>query len=361
MPEAILIVDAKRYTGWTALRVQRSIEQAVGAFALQVSERWPGQAAKWVIEPGAKCQLLLDDAPVITGYVDAVSRELGAERHAITVQGRDKAADIVDCSAMLDGDRTSDLFGQSLSQAARMLCKPFGVGVTDRAGVKAVPQRSVNPSETVWEHIERGARAAAAFVMSDGLGGLMITRAGTERHPVALVEGENILEARFTRDDSKRFSRYLVEGQTSGFIDETELPTDLSAAPRVSIEDEHIGRYRVLVVEAEELSPGTLPLDRVRWERNVRRGKSRRVEVTVQGWSAGGRLWRPNELVNVRLPTLGLPQAELLVVSVEHTLDDQGTLTRMTLSPAEAYDLLPEGKKSSGGIQLTPEQEKLLS
>ncbi|MDY0038479.1 MAG: hypothetical protein RBS05_21450 [Zoogloea oleivorans] len=356
MADAVLIVGAKRYSGWTALRVQRGIEQASGAFGIHLTERWPGQSTKWPIEPGAECQLLLDDTPVITGYIDGVDRELTADNHVITAQGRDKAADIVDCSALLPGDKTGDLVGQTLHQVASILCEPFGIKVVDRVGTKPIPKFSIQLG-SVWEHIERGARDAAVMVMSDGLGSLVITRAGTERHPVALVEGENILEAKFVRSDARRYNRYIMSGQSASddFVD-----AEIAAHASDETTDGVVIRNRPYVMDPDHLAPGVSMRDRVRWERNVRRGKSRRVEVEVQGWSAGGRLWRPNELVNVRLPMLGLPQAELLIVSVEHMLDDQGTLTKMTLSPAEAYDLLPEGQKAKGGIQLSPEQERLL-
>lgn len=354
MSDVALTVDNQIFRGWKSMRVSRSIEKAAGAFALAVSERWPGQTQKWVIEPGASCQLQLDGEPVITGYVDVAERSFDSTSHDITVRGRDKAADVVDCAALLPGEKTSDLWGQNMLQDAQMLCNPYDVKIESNVSLQKLPKLSIQTTESVWETIERSARQAAVMIISDGLGGLLITRAGTEKHPAALIEGDNVLTATFTRDDSQRFSRYIMLGQSSSNED---IPAEVAAHGKAVSTDDAISRYRPIMFIVDELAPGVSMNDRVRWERNVRRGKSRRVSVTVQGFSALGRLWRPNELVLVKLPTLGIEQAELLIVSVEHMLDDQGSRTELTLSPAEAYDLLPEkpkGQKGSGAVPGVP-------
>lgn len=358
MSELVLRVGARDYSGWTALRVSRAITQAVGAFALRLTERWPGQPTKWAIEPGADCELALDGETVITGYVDAVERSLDATRHEIDVTGRDKAMDIVDCTALLPGDRFADITGLSLLQVAQLLCDPFGVKVRDDVGAKRTPKTSQQTTETVWELLERGARQAAAMIMSDGRGGLVITRAGTAPAPAPLVEG-HVLAVSFVRDDSQRFRKYTSIGQTVSYGNSQEYPIEAAVSQKATVEDSAVLRHRPLVIEAEELPPGVSMQDRVDWERNVRRGRSRRVTVSVHGWSAHGRLWRPNEVATLRLPALGL-EGEMLIIAVENVLDAQGTRTELTLAPREAYDLLPEGDRKGGGIHLSPEMERLL-
>lgn len=348
MPDVQLQVGGSIYSGWTAMRVERSIEQAAGAFALEVTERWPGQPLRWPIEPGARCALMLDGETVITGYVDSVERGLDAAQHNIRVNGRDAAGDLVDCSALQQGERLPSIHNQTLLQIVTSLAGYYGVAVTADVPVGSpFSTLDAEPGESVWDNISRAARMRALLILSDGIGGLVITRAGDSVNPVALVEGENVKAARLVRDNTARFSRYIALGQDRTDGSEDYFGAD-AASPRAVIEDPAIRSPRTLLFVVDSLADGITLKDRVRWERNVRRGQGRRLEVTVQGWSAQGRVWRPNEMVQVSLPTLGI-DGQLLIVAVAQSLDASGTVTTLTLSPREAYDLLPEAPAENAG------------
>ncbi len=343
MPDVQLKVGPKLYSGWTAMRRQGSLERAAGAFALQLTERWPGQPRRWAIEPGAACELRLDGQTVITGHVDKVERTLDAEQHQITVTGRDAAGDLVDSSALLPGDKIGSLRQVTLAQAINILAGPFGVRAIDKANASKRIEVSIDAPETVWDTVERYARQLAVYVTSDGRGHLLITRAGTTTHPARLVQGENILSARFVRDDSGRYHRYIARNQnpTNGTLEMTPEQVSQQEARAADV-GARSPRVRLLGEGAN--TDGVALQQRVDWERNHRRGLSRRLIITVPGWSAQGRLWQPNEMAHVEIPLWGI-KGELLIVAVDQSLDEQGTRTELTLAPREAYDLLPVAAK----------------
>ena len=65
-------------------------------------------------------------------------------------------------------------------------------------------------------------------------------------------------------------------------------------------------------------------------------------EVTIDSWrDKDGKLWEPNTLIPVDLPTLRLPETELLLAEVTYMRDDYGTHARMTLMPPEAFTVQP--------------------
>lgn len=343
MSDIQLVVGETIYSGWKAMRVQRSIEQMSGAFALEVSERWPGQALSWPIEPGSACSVLLDSETVITGYVDSVERSMDARQHQILVSGRDKAADLVDCQALLPNGRTDDLRGQTLLQIAQIIAGHYGIRVEANVSLPRPFRRfSIGPTETAWECIARAAAQRAVLAISDGKGGLLITRAGAETEPCSLVEGKNVLAAKLVRDDSRRYRWYIAIAQdvTDGSLD---YYGEQAAQPSARIEDPAIRSPRTLMFYAEDLADGISLKDRVLWERNTARGRGRYIEVRVQGWSTDRNLWQPNRMVQVHLPTLGI-DGKLLVVAVDHALDATGSTTTLKLAPREAYDLLPQAE-----------------
>lgn len=344
MSTAVLRVDGTAYEGWLSLRCERSIERAAGAFEIELTERSPGRSASWVIEPGAECAFELDGHTAVTGSVDRSQRGISKDAYRVSVSGRDATADLIDCSACRADGSVGEINGLKLDALARTLAKGFKVGVKVDAGLDlgaAFSTWSIEPGESIFECIERAARQRAVLLMCDGRNNLVITRGGTDRHPIALVEGDNVLEASVTRDDSQRHHTYIALGQSS---------LDGGTSANAKSTDKAVRAPRRLIVVAEDLATGVTLKDRIIWERTIRRARGRTVEVTVEGFSAGGVLWSPNQRVTVKLPTLGI-DAELLISSVSNSLGKDGAKSALSLIPPDALSLLPEASKSTGLLQ----------
>lgn len=329
-----LLTSGIRYGGWKSIRVMRGLEQIAGSFELSVSERWPNQLAQRAIRDGEACQVLIDGQSLITGYVDDVLPSYDDSKHEVTVQGRDRTADLVDCSALHAGQWRN----RTLTQIAADLCAPYGVTVKADVDIGAAfATFKLNDSETVFEVLDRAARLRGVLLVSDGQGGLIITRAATSRIADVLERGRNILAASATLSTRERYRTYVVKGQTWG-SDETSA-TDHSAR-KYTAQDTQVGRQRTLILLAEDQADTAACARRAIWERNTRAGKSRRAVITVAGWAHGGGLWQPNTQVRVRDTWLGIDDADLLIVSVTFIVDDLGTRTELTLMQREAFDVL---------------------
>lgn len=324
---ASLIVNGHAYGGWKSVRVTRGIEQMAGAFELEVTDRWPadGKLRDWPIRAGDACRVELDGRPAINGYVDAVEVGLDEGSHSVRVSGRDRTADLVDCSAVHAGQWS----GRRLSAIARELARPFGIEVVVAAD-GALPSFALQEGETVFEALERAARQVGVLPTSDPEGRLLLTRAGTDRVPVELAQG-NILRANGTFRVNERFSQITVKGQGRG---------EGEGQAKTQATDSEIVRYRPLVVIAEEQQGAQAGLQRrAEWERSVRAGRGSRAEVTVQGWSHPGGLWLPNHRVRVDAPVIRT-QAELLIVACTYVLDGNGSRTELSLADPRAFDLI---------------------
>lgn len=337
MPEIELSVSGRIFGGWTAMTVTRSMESAVGTFTLSVSERWPSNPTQRPIRPGASAVVLLDGQTVITGFVDTVRIGLTGDSHTIQVRGRDAALDLVDSAPDLDPGEWS---GLTVLEVAKALAEPFGIKVSADVDVGAPFQKvALNPGQRAWELIEELCRYRALLPVSDGLGGLRLTRAGLGRAVTPLVEGGNILRASADFSWTDRYSDYVVKGQTQG---SDEFFGDAAAAPVGHARDAEIKRHRPFLVIASSGVDEQQARDRARWEASVRAGRGARATITVQGWTQeDGSLWPVNSRVAVRSPTLGLDR-EMLISGVTNSLDEEGTLTRLSVVRPDAFELLAE-------------------
>ncbi|MFA6971626.1 MAG: hypothetical protein WC208_09535 [Gallionella sp.] len=332
---AELKVSGVIYGGWTSLRIERGMEQIAGTFSLGITERWAGQSDKRPIKAGQPCQVLIDGIPVITGYVDDANPSYDANQHGITVSGRDKTCDLVDCAAIHKGGYWK---GAKLDKIAADLCAPFGIKVIVDTDVgNAIPSFKLNEGESVFEALERAARLRALLLVSDGLGNLVITRTARIRIPTALIEGGNILSASGTFSWKERYSHYIVKGQAAPDGDEFNQTTHTS--PNGNADDPVINRYRPQIVIAEDQGNGVTLKQRAEWERSVRVGRGNRATIKVQGWKHDAGIWLPNRLVPVRSPYLDV-DADLLISSVAYTLDESGTCSELQVCRAEAFEMI---------------------
>jgi prophage tail gpP-like protein len=350
---AELLIGGVRYGGWQTVRISRSIEQLAGSFDLEITERWPGQPGATPIRPGRYCRLELDGAPVITGWVDNVSFDYDARNHRVRVIGRDATGDLADCSAI---HKSGQWHNATIAQIARDLLAPYDLGmVVDSDVGKPFASFNIEAGETCFECLARAARLRALLLTSDAGGRLVITRAGNERLAIGLAEGGNIKAARADFSYQDRFSVYIAKGQPRlRSWGETQ-----HAASSATANDENIERYRPLIVIPDGQSDNATLSERVAWECSIRRGRSLRGSITVQGWQRpDGKLWMPNVIVPVNAPLLWLDDAEMLIVGCTYTLDAQaGTITELAITRPDAFELLEGlGQSKLFGTLKTREQ-----
>ncbi len=342
-------INGKKYGGWKTVKITRTIEALAGAFSLGVSERWANQDQPWPIGEGNECVVSVGDVPVITGYVDKRSPSFDVDNHGVTIEGRDRAGDLVDCSAQLDAWSFTSI---NVLALAKKICDPFKVKVSLQTGLVAetvtVPKKySIDPGDSAASALEHLCRVAGLLPVSDGFGGIVLTRAGTERLATALIEGKNILRGSATFDVAGRFRKYEVMGSHKGRDD---LSGPQAAGVKGTATDMNARENRVLIIRPDSSVTVALAKKRAEWEAATRAARGDSVSVTVQGWveSVFEPVWPINKRVVIRSPSLGV-DGEMLIVGVTLTQDMSGTLTELDLRDPRAYVPDPTIAKAGGG------------
>lgn len=345
-----LYLDDKIYFGWKGLQVMRSIECMSGAFTLDLtrSVKEPTQR----IESGVACKLEIDAQRVITGYVDKEVRDVSSDMRTITVTGRDKTADLIDCDALIKQWNNA-----TLSRIAGDIAAPYGIDViwNVKSSDAAVPFRlwKTEPSETAFETLARAARHRGVIVTSNEQGALVFETVGSE-HVAVLTLGENIRQLSVENDFTNRFSEYRVIGACSagGSWGETQTPAQ-STRTRTVVSDNTIKRHRPKTVISDDNLTVKTALARAQWEQKRTAAHGQPVTVIVQGWLNNGALWRPNTLVTLNAPDDGYDNRELLVVTVTFDLtSDGGTTATLLLMDKSGFEepAQKESKTGTGGI-----------
>jgi prophage tail gpP-like protein len=335
LPDVELRVDGQKLTGWESVELVRSLEAVAGAFRLEVSDR-----DAFPIPEGAACELLLDGETMLTGWIDAIRPSFDARSRSVTVAGRDKTADLVDCSPL---DSEQEFEGLRIDALARELVQPFGIAVSAQKALgdfgEPFERFAIQPGETCFEALDRAARLRGVLLTTDGLGRLVLEDPGLSRAEVALIEGLNILAGSGTFNRSGRYYRYVVRGQQAG----SDLLYGEECSTEAEAFDLSIRQARGLLIIAETSVDIETAQRRVEWEAAVRRARGSALSVTVQGWRqrAGGKLWKPNQIARVQSKTLRIDR-DLLVASTRFRLDARnGSTTELELMPVDAFTPQP--------------------
>lgn len=337
MPEinAELLVGGEIYGGWQSFEVKRSISGLAGMFSLQITDNWTGRGPV-IIRCGDPCTLKIAGKPIITGYVDGFQNSLDATSHSISVSGRDKTADLVDCSAIVG---QGEILNQTIDQIARAIAAPFGITVKTEADPGApFTNFSLQPGESGFSALDRAAKLRGLLFTTDGTGALVLTRVGVKNASGALVEGKNIKSISLNADTKDRYSQYIVKAQKTGTDDDYGAT---AAHVKAQSRDATVTRYRPLIVIAEDQANTADAEKRAQWEAKTRAANAANIDVSVQGFeqTAGGDLWEINQIVGVESPTMGIQQG-FLISDVDMRLDAGGSITGLKLVRPDAF--IPE-------------------
>jgi len=336
-------IEGNRYTGWTSAAVSRSLDALSATFELSVTS----QRGAFPLLPGVDVSIFLPgtlpigDRLILTGRVDRVQASLTPDSHSITISGRDRTADLVDCS--IDPEAPAELYDVRVDEIVRELARPFGVAVEanfDTSTSERFEKFAYMQGESPFAAIDRATRLRGLLAFTDRFGKLQIERpGGPGRTLTDLVEGVNIAAASWEWNDAGRFKTYVVRGQRQGSDAESGI---LVAATEGRASDSAIGRFRPLVLLAEGPVTSASATARAQWEATVRASRAVVATVQVPTWREGSDPnsfpWEVNRLTRLTIPSLGL-DSDMLLNRVSYRMGDQGEVAELSYIRPDAYSV----------------------
>lgn len=333
--ELKIISNNKSYAGWETISIKRSMETLCGDFTVSLSDRFTPLGKSFIMSAQDDVLLKIGDDNILAGFIDSIEPDYSNNGLLITVSGRDKTADLVDCGAA----NTPGSFNKAtFKNIVAALVNPFGIETVYQAEISDRKIKfTIDSGESVFQALERLAVQEGVLLQTDSAGRLVFAKNTFERADTGLATGDNILRIRLTYDFTDRFSPYIVRGQAAG-DGNTPWSKTRAAVGAFSV-DAVVNRYRPLVLQAETAATPASALRRAQWERTIRRARAMRVGIAVQGWRQTGsdQLWAINQITNVYAPQIRVVNLDLLIAEVVFSKSESGTETRLTLVPKDSF------------------------
>lgn len=360
--EVVLVVDGVEFGGWKDVRATRGIERMPSDFQVSVTELYPNLNQYLPIRPGQTFELWFGKSQVSAGYIERLVPSFASGTHTVTIAGRGKPGDLVDCMAEWTDDLQAPggmVKAASVLELARRLAAPFGVDVEGEPGPPIggqgnllLPMFVIMIGETAWEIIERLCRIAGLLVYDTPQGNLRLAANPASLAPSSTADrggyamgasgfelGVNVkrAQAAFTMD--QRFSHYRA--YATSFDQWRDISPDGNL--RTEVRDLGVGRYRphATLMEVGKAMALENVVKRAEWEKKRRWGRSNSVTLTTDSWrDVAGNLYAPNTLVPLKLLDLKI-ETTWLISEVTYRLSGAGTECDVTLMPPEAFNVQP--------------------
>lgn len=331
-----LIVGGRELSGWTGVKIEQSVDNGADAFSITAPFDHTDAAVREAFRPFGYqgCELYVGDDLILTGIVDRVAPTMTAREKSLTVSGRAKTGQLIDCSIEGKVEWNQVRFADIAIELAR----PFGVRIRWDNNTDPLDARA-RYGQGVYDFLLSLAAPHNLLLHSSPAGALAITWATWFRdNPpvVALVEGDGLVmgvSAAF--DSTGRFSRHIVAAQFAGNVDTIGQSND----PAVSA-------YRPKITTTSEVDAD--PSFTAARKRTESIAASYQVLATVSTWRApdgslwgkserGGRVVMPN--VTLKAPSAML-YTETLYTVVGSTLridETDGKIAELRLMQPEYY------------------------
>lgn len=347
MADALIIkVGGQIYKQWKSIEITKDLEAIAGAYNLTLTT-----PSIFTLVNGAKIDVEIGNKPIISGYIENVSFSGGGDQNEMTLRGRDKTGDLVDCSIVT---KSSEYLNMTFKSFCESVCKPFGINVIVRTpkANQLIPKISLEQG-SAFEEMEREARKLGVFLFASHSGDLVIAEVGKETINTRLEAPGNIIKYQANLDYSDRFSDYTVKGHQSS---SKHLTPQQQIRVSSGAQDHNIERYRPLIVVAGSATTSQQAKALVEYEAAVRAGRSETVTVTVNGWTdKESNIWETNKLILVVLAPLGFEHTLLIKSVVLRYSETGGQITELTLTDPGEFTPKPViPKKAKGKKNLLP-------
>jgi prophage tail gpP-like protein len=327
-PSIMLKFDGLRFDAWQEVDFGLSVDDLCAKGKLGIGGLDP--AAKAIpLTANTVMEVFADDELVTTVRSDQRRRGVSATSSSRQLECRSLGRELVDCQY------SAKMSGKKLGDIVKAICDIFKVPVKIDCKTEVVAEFAMQ-CEVPANALLNAARAANKLLYALPSGGLMLAEPNNEPAVATLTYGPQIKSYEVIEEDRLRFSDYVVK--SFDYLSDTPL--------KGAAKDDGIKFFRPMHLVADKHGHTTGGCGRrAELERNRRKARAHRIELTVQGWHHAGGLYRINTQIRVVIPDDGIDDV-LLVGDIHYKFNQKdGRTCTLAVMSREAFVGEPKTNK----------------
>lgn len=338
-----LLINGKTHGQWTNYDIVSDLITPADDFSVTLGR--PVDAKPDTVRAGDKVEVRVGGDTVLSGRIDRVQTVTEKGGKTLTIQGRDDAGVLLDCSAPLFNAQDMDL-----NQIIEKIVKPLGLAKIriDAAKTDKTHKVQIEPGSRAWDALLEYAEANGLWPWLEPDGTLVIGGPDYTAAPVAELvlrtngQNNNIKRLEVNRDMAARYSEVTVLAQSHSGKNNIKATT----------KDESVKLHRPLIVTEPDIDSQAQAQRKAKKRLADSRLEGLTITATVQGHRTDdGTLWQPGQRINVLSEPDGIDAVYFLMARTFTGGRGQPTETVLTLKEDGAWvlDADPPKKKQGAG------------
>lgn len=216
--EIVVEIDGKQHKNWQSYDIDSDFLIPADSFTFSL-----GKSGGVQVLPnfaGKTAMVKINGETILTGIVDNTQHRIAKNGRSYTINGRDKASILLDCSAPI-----TNVKGLTVLDAIKKIVEPLGIKQVELRAESnpTLDKVDIDIGETAWEAVMRCASYAGLHCWFEPKGVLIVGGADYSTPPVATLcikasdsSRNNFSEASLTFDVSQSYSEVTFLGQKHG-------------------------------------------------------------------------------------------------------------------------------------------------
>ena len=338
-----LLINGKTHGQWTNYDIVSDLLTPADDFSVMLGR--PVDAKPDAVRAGDKVEVRVGGDTVLSGRIDRVQTVTEKGGKTLTIQGRDDAGVLLDCSAPLFNAQDMDL-----NQIIEKIVKPLGLAKIriDAAKTDKTHKVQIEPGSRAWDALLEYAEANGLWPWLEPDGTLVVGGPDYTAAPVAELvlrtngQNNNIKRLEVNRDMAARYSEVTVLAQSHSGKNNI----------KATATDESVKLHRPLIVTEPDIDSQAQAQRKAKKRLADSRLEGLTITATVQGHRTDdGTLWQPGQRINVLSEPDGIDAVYFLMARTFTGGRGQPTETVLTLKEDGAWvlDADPPKKKQGAG------------
>ena len=324
---------------WESFSIEKSLSTLCGKFEFTMSSALFNENINFY--DGGKIEIYINDEIFMTGYIENFEIQLTESEYQISISGREKTCDIIDCNNILD---KNTWFNQTLLTIAKYLCNPFDINVLTNLPEVKIKYAAIEDSETIFDFLLKLAKQQN--VRLDTLPNGNIEIVNTQSNITHFFELSEVTNAKINGDREERFSDYIFKTQYANNSGDPWKEKSIFIKKKAT--DDNVFRYRSKVFSESNMNSNECQ-KYANWEAQNRAAKSTKFSFSYPAWTKNGVFISIGDLLNFDGKKTNLSSV-MIVDTINYKLEADSysisvNLLDKMLFNANPKDLIPMKQK----------------
>jgi prophage tail gpP-like protein len=366
-----LKINNQLFEGWEDVEISSELDTIARSFQVGITLNTPsGGYSLTDFLVGTPIQIFIGSDLVLTGYIEQTPVSYDANQKTITIAGRSKTGDLIDCCAfpsnqpIIQNDKKEWSYkapvtgtvvapanqtarswqSEKIEKIIATLVAPYDIKLISEVNLEDKKNNfAITPTDKVLDSLRNLTKNSDLTFCDNENGDLVLVKKATteaDKQTTCIELGKTILSGQATFDGTKLYTDYAVIGQDKGTDNAHGKSIDKSAAVAKGIIDLHRTRY--IYTKAKGQATSANCQKEATGNQKYADNQFYKATYVVQGWRYDDtHLWKVNQLVQIKDEFLQKDGSDwYLIERVTFSLSNSGGMTTtLDVVPPDGYKL----------------------